>query len=362
MSVIQTGYDIDSRSAFLIALTGILLPVIVTQPPWHTVTNPITDHYRHTYAAWAFLHVGHEIWTEPIRNWSQFGIPSVPHKPHSHLYPLGSVLLFLIPGIITYGGGVDPFLMNQFLVAGFVVGATGAAVYAWNASQMGADLSAIATGLTFLVAIYWAYNGFFDTIVLAVSLAGIWKYVEEEYRLATILLVSGCSLHFRVWYLGPLALVALYRWHQSAGITVGNILVTMYGAISAATGILVYQNISTVEGQAEFSGNQFALLTGAEARFLYIGLVLLLAFVAIQTESDYGVLAALGLGGVSLLLLPQWETWYAVLYLPVIFLPESREMQLGTVGMYFVTMNSVDAIPNIFGLVMNLGRLALEMV
>lgn len=338
------------KSAYGIIALATIAPALVipfTDGPWHTLSDSMTDHYRHAYSAWAFLHVGTDIWTTPIKTWEFAGaISNPPHGGHSHLYPLGSIFLFLPFGVLTYGFSVPASITNMLMVGLFTATAAPAMMMFDSANRFDTEIGILSTLFVGVLALYWGYRGFFDVVVLCISLFGVWMFWRENYRNAFVALVVACSLHFRIWYLGPLTLLAGWKYYQSNGIDVVLGAGTLYGAASALTGVLTLTQISTQTGQQEFIGNPFSLTQGAEIAFPALLLGIAAAAIIILSESRLLLSSTVILAGASVFLLPQYQWWYPLLYTPALALVKEKPSQIALVFVFLTYIEALGYIPN----------------
>ena len=95
----------------------------VNSNPLATFENWYTDHVRHAYVSSLFLKDGLSVFNQPLgtlasQDNSHFMFVTWPEMPH--LYPLGSILLFLPFGALLQNG-FDPVLVYKLEIALFLV-------------------------------------------------------------------------------------------------------------------------------------------------------------------------------------------------------------------------------------------------
>jgi hypothetical protein len=190
--------------------------------------------------------------------------------------------------------------------------------------------------------VFWGLNGFFDTIAVAVALYGVLAYRRENDGTALLALVGALSLHYRLWYLGPLALVVAVR-HARAQDWVIDWRLGVAGALgggSIASFILSVPGLMRLSETSLANTSPIALTTGVTPETvgaLAGGCVLLVMLY--RYESDPAILVTLTLAVVSVFVLTQWSPWYPILLTPTLALADTRPSHIGLVtGFYGVTL------------------------
>ncbi len=110
-------------SLVVISLTVWLMIIAFSPNPLGPFENWYTDHARHPYVASLFLKDGFAVFYQPLdmlasQDSSRFIFVTWPEMPH--LYPIGSILLFLPFGALLQSG-VDPLLVYKLEIALFLV-------------------------------------------------------------------------------------------------------------------------------------------------------------------------------------------------------------------------------------------------
>ncbi|WP_079890707.1 hypothetical protein [Halococcus agarilyticus] len=322
-----------------------LIVIVVGSPPVYSLDSLYTDHLHHAYAAWALLNIGPEVFTTPIAQW-EFGAlrPFVNWPSLPYLYPFGSLLLFLPFGAVNNLGLLPAPAVNLAMVLTFGFGGVGAV---WLlARTVRGTYHPVLAGAVLLVAVplyvFWGMNGFFDTIAAAVALYGVLAYRQERDGVAMMALVGAISLHYRLWYLGPLAIVALVRYVRTQEWMIDRRVgvVGVLGGATTVSFVLSLPGFARLSETAQFNPSPIAVTTGLSP-IVAGGLVCGLAVLAVvyRYESDLAALATVTLAVASVFVLTQWSPWYPILLTPVFGLVEHHRSHLTVAaGFYGLTL------------------------
>lgn len=337
--------DLDRR-IFAWLTVGIVLAVPLFDAPTYSLDSLYTDHRRHAYAAWALLNIGPEVYTTPIEQW-RFGAPRpfISWAPIPHLYPIGSLLLFLPFGIVNNTGILPEPIVNMSMIELLGVGGVGATwlLYRLVRESYRPMLGGLVVLLAAILYVFWGLNGFFDSIAVAAALYGIRAYRRENDGTALLALVIALSLHYRLWYLGPIALVVFVRYAQAQrGVVDWRLAVAgVLGGGSIISFILTIPGLITLSESSHLNENPITPTTGVTPEILVVfaGSVVLLA-ILYRYETDPTALVALTLAVASVFVFTQWSPWYPVLLTPALVLAEKRLSQVALVaGFYWVTLH-----------------------
>jgi hypothetical protein len=320
----------------------VVLVVPLFKPPRYSLAPLYTDHMRHAYAAWALLNIGPEVFTTPIGQW-EFGAshPFDMWTTLPHLYPIGSLILFLPFGIVINLELVPELLVNMAMIMLFGIGGV---VGSWLLYQTLSESyePVLLTVVMLMVApsyVFWGLNGFFDTIAVVLALYGVRAYRRDNDGTAMLALVGALSLHYRLWYLGPLALVVAARyWRSQNGIIDWRLtFVGVLGAGSLASFFLTIPGLVALAESPRFHENPIALMTGMTPKtLLALGGAIVVLAVVYRYESDPAAIVTLTLAVISVFTLTQWFPWYLVLLTPTFALTDCRPSHITLVGGFYL--------------------------
>lgn len=339
------GPDLNKRICAWLTVGVVLTVPLFGSPPTYSLDPLYTDHRHHAYAAWALLNIGPAVFTTPISEWS-FGAlrPFVSWPTLPYLYPIGSLLLFVPFGVVNNTGLLPEPVVNMAMILLFGVGGVAATWLLYRALR-GSYPPALVGVIVVLAAplyVFWGLNGFFDTVAVAVALYGVRAYRRGNDGTALVTLVGGLSLHYRLWYLGPLALLVAGRYARAQqGVVDWRLGVAgVLGGGSLVSFILTIPGLLSLGRTGLLNENPIALTTGATPAIVaaLVGALLVLA-VVYSSESDPAILTTLALAIISVFALTQWSPWYPILLTPTLVLVNRRPSQVVvTIGFYWVTL------------------------
>jgi hypothetical protein len=321
----------------------VVLSVPLFKPPRYSLAPLYTDHMRHAYAAWALLNIGPEVFTTPIASWD-FGAshPFDMWATLPHLYPIGSLILFLPFGVAINLELVPEPIVNMAMVMLF--GVCGV-VASWLLYRtLSESYRPVLLGAVLVIAVpsyvFWGLNGFFDTVAVVLALVGVRAYRHRNDGTAMVALVCALSLHYRLWYLGPLAVVAAARYWRTNGVVDRQLgLVGVLGAGSLASFFLTVPGLLALTESPLFHENPIALTAGTPPKtLLALGSAVVVLAVVYRYESDPTALVTLTLAAASVFTVTQWLPWYPVLLTPTLALADRRQSHVALViGFYLLT-------------------------
>ncbi|WP_254536202.1 hypothetical protein [Halomarina litorea] len=341
-----------TRSALCWLALALVGSVFLFDAPRYTLLSTYTDHMRHTYAAWSFLHLGFGVYTQPMGTWDVAAVePFVTWPTLPHMYPFGSLLLFLPAALLVNLSVLAPATTYALLVAAFTGAGTLAMALLYRTLPYPPGLAALVTALAAMPYLFWGLNGFFDTVAVALALVGVAAHRREGERVSLFALIGALSLHFRLWYLGPLALATAWRYWRERGVDAAFVGALALGGLSLASFALTLPAAGRLGETEMFTENPVALTTGAgitpETGVALAGAAVLLG-VLYTRERDPVALAALTLAVASVFALSQWVAWYPILLTPALALADRRASQVALVVAFLQVSVSLGNPPNWF--------------
>ncbi len=330
----------------------VLVPLVWSFGPETYAIQGYTDHLRHEYTAWSWLHIGMRVYSEPVGSWQ---VPAAhPHpfwKTIPHAYPWGSIVLFL-PSALAANNGLLP---DPFVHAAAVVGFSLAGIWAtrelWRAlvPRYDRSLAVAITALGGTLLVFWGLNGFFDPLVAGLALAGVRERAEDGEGTGFVALGAALALHYRAWYLLPVLAATAWRLLRQRGAREPRVWVV---AASMAVGLVgLVLNLPSFETLREAPGFQLNPLALTDASGLKLAVIaLVVAAVMLSVASWERALVptlTLGLAIVLVVGVSQWQVWYPLLLLPLLPLFRNRAAQGVVAASWLALAGTLHVLPGL---------------
>jgi hypothetical protein len=298
----------------------VAVSVLRIRGPHHTLEPDYTDHLRHEYAAWAFIHIGPRVWDTPLGHWHV-------HAAHAHplwtllpeYYPPGLLLLFLPFGVASNLGWIRDTHVHLLMVAFLGAAAVFAGFQLIRTLRLSYEPAfALVLGIFgATIFVTWALDGFFDPIAAGLALAGIYWAERNQPGRGLLALCGALSLHFRIWYLWPFVIaLAARNWRR---IRMWQLAVAGVLTVSSLVAfVLATPAISKLGRTPGRDTNNLSLANGmnGDRAIALVGAVVLLAIVLLS-ERRLTPVACIALALALIFGVNQWEAWYPVLLLPL---------------------------------------------
>jgi hypothetical protein len=211
----------------LISLVVWLSLLVVNANSLASFEDWYTDHARHPYSATLFLKTGFSVFDKPLGDLSSadgsfYKFVTWPEMPH--LYPLGSIFLFLPFGAMLQNG-VDPVIVFKLEIALFLVFAHVCLYfflkYFWK-KEIELPLKLVGVYIIYVSLMIYAANGMFDAIPFLFSLFALIAFLAKRYDYFILLVAVSIIFKYQAGiFLLPLiiySLVELYRANRLAGV------------------------------------------------------------------------------------------------------------------------------------------------
>ena len=302
--------------------------------PLYTVEPMYTDHLRHEYSSWAFLHEGFDIFSSPLAEWSVSAEnPHALWPPLPVIYPPGLMALFLPFGVASNVGALADPTVHMLMVIFFGVAAVAASFQLHRTLRSKYDPALAALLVVFGATLYmqWGLDGFVDPLVAGIALLGVYWADRGRHGAGLMALVTALSLHFRLWYLWPVVITLVLRgWRDMRPwqLVASGVL----GAVSLGAFVLAAPAVSGLNDIPGIEPNRLALTDGASAGELaaVVAATALLVVVYVS-DRDLAAVASIALLLVLVFAVDQWQAWYPILTTPVFALVRGRIAQAALV-------------------------------
>jgi hypothetical protein len=206
------------KAIVLMSLVFWILILTLNSYPLGTFENWYTDSARHPYSANLFMKMGVSIFDTPLGTLSSgdssfYKFVTWPEMPH--LYPLGSVFLFLPFGWLLESG-IAQTVVFKMEIALFLLAAHLSLYYFlkrfWK-QDMSFVLKAIGIYLLYIVLVVYSADGQFDAVAFLFSMAALTMFLKERYDYSLLLVVVATTFKYQAGiFLLPLAILSLVRF------------------------------------------------------------------------------------------------------------------------------------------------------
>jgi hypothetical protein len=255
-----------------------------------------------------------------------------------HLYPLGSIFLFLPFGVLLQSG-VDAVLVFKLEIALFLVFAHVCLYfflkYFWN-KDLELPLKLVGVYIIYVLLVIYAANGMFDAVPFLFSLLGLTMFLTKRYDY--FILFTGVSILFKYQagiFLLPLliySVVELYRANRFAGIVRNKAVIAgaALALVSLSTAVLSLPFLMQTRSQLVMNGiNAFnshsQIPWWLQSTAVLLTLVATLIYAAYMFRKN----SLLSLSAVFLLLpsymMPYIQNWYLPFLFSYILIPNGKK-------------------------------------
>jgi hypothetical protein len=313
----------------------------VNTNPLATFQNWYTDNGRHTYVSSLFLKDGFSVFNQPLNKLAS--LDTAPYKfvtwpEMPHLYPLGSILLFLPFGILLQSG-FDSALLYKVEIAIFLFFAT-LCVYFFLKDLFRKDmaliLKLIGVYIIYVALMVYAADGMFDSVAFIFSLFAISMLMVERYDYFFLLVMVSTFFKYQAGiFLFPLIIVGLIKIFQTKNqfvllrnkaVIVGFIFgfVSIFTAFLSAPFFMATGSQFITNGINAFSSNiHISWLTQSISVFLTLAITISYSIYMLNKNS------LLSLSSIFLLLpsflLPYFQIWYVPFVFIYALIPQGKK-------------------------------------
>jgi hypothetical protein len=325
----------------LLSLVFWLLLLAVNANPLATFENWYTDHARDSYVSSLFLKNGFSVFDEPLGKLasldnSYYKFVTWPEMPH--LYPLGSIFLFLPFGVLLQNG-FDAILVYKIEIAIFLVFAH-ICLYFFLKNFLKKDLvwllKALGVYIIYVTLVIYAADGMFDSVAFLFSLLALSMFMTERYDYFFLLVAVSVFFKYQAGiFLLPLIIVGLMKLFEKnrlgsllrnktvvAGAALG--IVSVFTATLSAPYFLATGPQLIMNGINAFSPNSQISWT-LQSFSVLLTLAATLAFAVYMLNKN----SLLSLSALFMLLpifmLPYFQNWYLPFIFIYVLIPQQKK-------------------------------------
>jgi hypothetical protein len=327
--------------------------LVVNSYPLATFENWYTDHARNSYSSTLFTKVGFSIFDTPLGRLadadnSYYKFITWPQMPH--LYPLGSILLFLPFGILLQSGMKQVFVFKMEIAVFLLFSHVSLLHFLlsfWK-QRMFPLLKLLGIYTLYVPLIVYSANGMFDAVPFLFSLIALPYYFARRYD--SFLLFIALSVTFKyqpalfIFPLIILGVLKLFEKHKLCGVIRNKTVIAAasFAAISVFTAILSMPFLLSIRSDFVLNGvNAFSshsqLPWATQSFAVLLTLIMTLLFAIYMLKKN----PLLSLSAIFILLPSFTLSYFQIWYLPFFFLyslitKEKREMEVTMLWLIFM--------------------------
>ena len=325
----------------------------VNTNPFASFENWYTDHARHSYSATLFTKVGFSIFDVPLgqlaSNDNSF-YKFVTWPQMAHIYPLGSLLLFLPFGFLLQSG-IEQVLVFKMEIAVLLLFAHVSLFYFleryWK-QKMFPFLKLLGVYAMYIPLIVYAANGMFDAVPLLFSLIAIDMYLTERYDYFLLFMAASVILKYQAAiFLLPFIIIGvlkLFEKHKFSSIIRNKAVIAatllavvcVFTAVASAPYLMDTKPEFVMNGINVFSPHaQITWALQSFAVLLTLAVTLLFAVYMFKRNSFLSMSAIFLL--LPLFTMPFFQLWYLPFFFGYALIPQQkRDMEVTMLWLLFV--------------------------
>jgi hypothetical protein len=306
-----------------------------------TFADWYTDHPRHSYAATLFAKDGFAVFSTPLgqlasNDNSPFKFVTWPEM--SHMYPIGSIALFLPFGTLLQNG-VNQILIYKLEIGLFLIVAN-VCLYLFLKYFWKQDLDLLSKLVVVLIMywglVYFAANGMFDSVAFIFSLVATVAFLSGRYDVFFLLVAISFTFKYQAGiFLFPLIILAVIKLLQQNKL--GNLAKNKYvlggvalTAISGYTAYLSLPSFLTTRPELSMNGiNAFLahpeIPWATQAFFVLVTLAVTVAFSIYMFKRN----SLISLSAIFLLIpvfaMPFFQNWYMPFLFVYTLIPQPKK-------------------------------------
>ncbi|MGE5533489.1 MAG: hypothetical protein ACM3UN_03990 [Bacillota bacterium] len=217
LTVLSKTFRNRLLALLLLSLVLWLIILATNTNPLATFNSWYTDHVRDDYVSSLFLKDGFSVFSQPLgklasQDSSHYMFVTWPEVPH--LYPLGSIVLFLPFGTLLQNG-LDPVLVYKLEIALFLVFAHVCLFFFLKSYlKKNSHLFWKIAGLyiIYVSLVLYAAGGMFDSVAFLFALLAVTMFLSERYDYFILLISVSIFFKYQTGiFLLPLIIVGLLK-------------------------------------------------------------------------------------------------------------------------------------------------------
>jgi hypothetical protein len=254
-STTSLGDAVLSRKAKLLLLIFVVASLVLwtyvatkNNTPFATLENWFTDHARHAYTSTLFVKDGFSIFGTPLRDLanmdsSTYKFVTWPETPH--IYPIGSVFLFLPFGALLQQGLQQVFVFKMEIVFFIVIAHICLYFFLkrYLHKKMNLSLKVVGVFIFYAALVVYAANGMFDAVAFLFAFAALTMFLKGRYDYFLLLSIISVTVKYQAGIiLLPLILIGLLKLlgQTNFSAVIRNKVVIVAGLLTAIDAYTIY--------------------------------------------------------------------------------------------------------------------------
>ena len=337
----------------LLSLAFWFFLLVVNTNPLASFEDWYTDHARHPYSSTLFTKVGFSVFDTPLGRLasgdsSYYKFVTWPEMPH--LYPLGSILLFLPFGFLLQSG-IDQVFVFKMEIAVFLLFSHVSLYYFlerfWK-QKMFPFLKLLGIYAIYISLIVYSANGMFDAVPFLFSLIALNLYLDGRYDYFLLFVALSATFKYQpAIFMFPLIIMGVLKLFEQHGVSriIRNKAVIAATALAVITGFTAVLSVPfLMETTPEFVMNGISAFSSHSqipwALQLFVVLLTLavtLLFAIYMRKKNL----LLSLSAIFILLpsftMPYFQFWYMPFLFGYALIPkQKREMEITILWLIFI--------------------------
>jgi len=349
-----------------------LILLVLNTYPLATFENWYTDAARHPYSSALFTKVGFSIFNTPLGKLSSFDASTykfISWAEMPHLYPLGSVFLFM-PFSALLEAGASQVMVFKLEIA-LLLGVSHVCLYlflkrfwkrelnrsprqVWGKPLLRQEFNflwkAFATYLLYIVLVVYAADGQFDAVAFLFCLGALAMFLEERHDYVLLLVAVACTFKYQAGiFLLPVALLSLMQLLQkpkplSLLKNKAVLAAVAFAAVDAFTALLSSPYLFNVRAQLIMNGlNAFTphaqISWGLQTFAVLLTLSVTLACSAYLLNRNRIIALFAVFSLLPIFSMPYFQPWYLPVFFVYPLIPQSkRSLQVTLAWLVFMVL------------------------
>jgi hypothetical protein len=321
-----------------------------------TLENWFTDHARHAYTSTLFFKDGFSIFGTPLRDLANIDSSSTykfvtwPETPH--IYPLGSIFLFLPFGFLLQQGIQQVFVFKMEIVFFLVIAHICLYFFLrrFLPKEMNLSLKMLGIFIFYVALVVYAANGMFDAVAFLFAFASLTMFLKGRYDYFLLLSVISVTVKYQAGIiLLPLIIFGLIKLLGQTKFSdvIRNKAVIAAALLAALDGYTIYLSAPFLAStRSEFVINGINLFSPhvqlpylSQSFAVLITLAVTLGCAIYLSNKDRFISLSMLYVMLPIFSMPFFQFWYMPYFFIFAFIPkQKRVLEVTMLWLIFITI------------------------